>query len=48
MSTNMIGPIVLGGAALCLCVLLGQSFRVLLYARSHRYRCQQRLRQLRR
>jgi hypothetical protein len=48
MSTNMIGSIVLGGAALCLCALLGQGLCVLLYARSDRYRRQQRLRQLRR
>ena len=48
MPPNLLGPIVLSGAALCLCVLLGQGLRVLLYARSERYRCQQRLRQLRR
>ena len=48
MHTNLFVTLVLGGAGLYLCVLLGQGLRILLYARSDRYRCHQRLRQIRR
>jgi len=48
MNVDMLFAFAVRGAVVGLAILIGQGVRILLYARRHRYHCQQRLRRLRR